>query len=128
MPSYCDCVEQREGLLEVCFGLAGEADDDVRGDADGPAGGANPGDLFEILVARVSAPHGTQNARRAGLHRQMNVIAERGNFVDGIDDLAVEIVRMRGGEAHAADARHLGDGAQQVREIPARAATDRGSN
>ena len=51
----------------------------------------------------------------------MNVIAERGNCVDGFDDLAGEIVGMRSGEAHAADSRHLGDGAQQVDKIqPAR--------
>ena len=34
------------------------------------------------------------------------------------DDLAVEIVGMRSGETHAANARDGGDGAQQVGEIP----------
>ncbi len=61
--------------------------------------------IFEIFVARVGAAHGAENARRTGLHGQVNVIAELRRRVDRFDDVAAEIARMRGGEAHAANAR-----------------------
>src|SRR5690348_2525481 len=41
-------VEEREGFGEIGIGFAREADDDIRGDADGATRSANPGDFFEI--------------------------------------------------------------------------------
>ena len=114
-----DGVEQRERFGEIGFRLAREADDDVRGQADGAAGGANPGNFFEVLLARVSPAHGAKNRSRAGLHREVNVVAERGSRVNRLDNLAREIVRMRSGEPHAADARDGGDGVEQIHEIHA---------
>ena len=111
-------VQQRKSVGEVLFGLAGEADDDVRGDADGAARGADPGDLLEIFFAGVSAQHFAQHAGGTGLHRQVHVVAERRNVVNRRDDLAVKIIGMRSGEAHAANSRNGGDGAQQVHKIP----------
>ena len=68
----------------------------------------HPVDAAHVLVARVQPLHRRQHAGRAGLHRQMHVIAEHRIRVHGVDDLLHEIARMRGGEAHAADARDLG--------------------
>src|ERR1700690_964949 len=58
-----DAVEERESCLEIGVGLAGETDDDVRGDADGAVGGADPFDLLDIFIARVGAQHGFQDRR-----------------------------------------------------------------
>ena len=118
-PSYPTRLEQRDRILEVLFGLARETNNHISCDADGPARGANPRNFFEIFLARVGAPHGAQNARRAGLDRKMNVVAERGRGVDRVDDLATEIIGMRSGEAHAADAMDCRDLAQQAGEIQA---------
>ena len=45
----------------------------------------------------------------AGLHGQMDVVAERGHGVDGVDDVLGEVARVRGGEADALDAVDLAD-------------------
>ena len=66
--------QQAESFLEMFFGLAGKAQDDVGGDADLALGGADQGDFFEILFAGVSASHSAQNFRGARLHREMDVI------------------------------------------------------
>ncbi len=55
---------------------------------------------------------------RSGLHRQMEVVADRRYFVDRLDEVAREIVGMRGGEANAADATDAGNRAQQVDKFP----------
>ena len=57
-------------------------------------------------LAGVLALHGRQHACAAALHRQVHVIAKRGHVVHGLDDLAREVARVRGGKAHAADALH----------------------
>ena len=105
------CVQQRNCVFEVRFRLAGEADDDVGGDADRAAGCADPLDLFQVLFARVGAAHFAQDARRAGLHWQMNVIAERGDFVDRFHYLAVKSLGC--------------DVVKRTRRIPGTAATAR---
>ncbi len=44
-----------------------------------------------------------RDPRGAGLHRQVNVVAQGRDCFDGIDDVLAEIARMRRGEADAAD-------------------------
>jgi len=87
-------VQQTEGLLEVGFGLAGKSHNDVGGDADRPPRGANPGKLLEILIAGVGAPHRLQDRIGASLDRKMDVVTDRGNFVDSLNDLAMKIIGM----------------------------------
>src|SRR5690349_21499719 len=50
----------------------------------------------------------------------MNVLAESGGGVNGADNFAREIVGMRSGEAHAANAGHSGDGTEEFGEIHTR--------
>ena len=78
--------------------------------------GLHPGDAFQILLAGVLAEHGVEHSRRAALHRQMHVIAERRDGVDGVHNVLGEVARMRSGEAHAADSGNLADGRQQFRK------------
>ena len=112
-------VEQAESVGEIFVGFAGEADDDVGGDADGAARGADQSDFFEIFAARIGAAHGFENARGAGLHREMNVIAQGGDAIDGFDDVGAEIAGMRCGEAHAANAGDGGRGFEKLGECQA---------
>src|SRR5208283_128907 len=93
-----------------------EADDDVAGDADIAARGFHPRNAFQILLASVETLHGAEHASRSALHRQMHVIAERGSRVDGVDNVAAKIARMRSGETHAPDARNLAHCCQQFGE------------
>src|SRR5580704_15963068 len=112
-----DAVEQRESCLEVAVALAGKADDDVGSDADGAARSADPLDFFEIFVARVGAQHGFQDRRRSGLHGKMDMVAERGSFVDRLHDIAREVIGMRGGESHSPNAVHRRDFAEQFDKL-----------
>ena len=111
-----DLVEQRDGVFEVAVGLAGKADDDVGGQRDVALRGLGPGNALEVPVAGVLALHGAEDVGRAGLHRQMHVVAERGHGVDGVDDVPGEVARVRGGEADALDAVDLADGGKKLGE------------
>src|SRR5436309_15078864 len=96
-----DLLEQVQGLLEVCLGLAGEAHDHVRGNADFPRGGFHPADTFEILLARVEPLHRIEHAIRSALHRQVDVIAECRRGIDRLDNVPDKISRVRGCEPYA---------------------------
>ncbi len=78
----------------------------------------HPIDAAHVFVARIEALHGIQNARGAGLHGKVDVIAEALIPLDGIDDGLDEIARMGGGEADALDARNFTYAGQKGREIP----------
>src|SRR6185437_10517470 len=111
-----DAVQQCDRLLEVAVGLSREPHNDVRGERNIASRVFGPLDALEIPVARVLALHRAQYIRRAGLHRQMNMIAERRMEVDGANDVLSEVARVRGGEAHALDAVDLADGNEQFGE------------
>src|SRR5690242_4921924 len=49
----------------------------------------------------------------------MNVVAERGVVVDGVNDVFDEVARVRSDETNAADAVDFPDGAEQAGEVPA---------
>ena len=61
---------------------------------------------------------------RSALYRQMNMIAQRRDGLDGLDDVFAEVARVRGGKAHAADAGNFADSGQQFRKglLPCRIA------
>src|SRR5215472_14748302 len=99
-------VEQAQGLFKVRLRLARETYDDIRGNCNGPARAANHGNLFEVLFACVGALHFPQDSRRAGLHWQVNVIAEPRLRVDRLNNVGSKIARMGSREPHTPDARH----------------------
>ncbi len=67
-----DVLDQLHGLFEVFLGLAGEADDEVRADADVGYRRLEPADARLVFQRRVVALHGRQDAIRTGLHRQVD--------------------------------------------------------
>src|SRR5437879_13792350 len=88
-------IQKTQRLLEILFGFAGEAHDDVGSDADGAARSPDQDDFFEILFPRVRALHGAQYARGARLHRKVHVIAERWRGIDGLDVNTAELRSLR---------------------------------
>ena len=68
---------------------------------------ANPVDPFQVLLPRIAAQHSFQDIRGTGLHGQVDLIAERGMGIDGLNYLRRKIARVRGGKAHAPDALDL---------------------
>ena len=73
-----DLLDDFERLGEVGVCLAGEADDDVGRQREVGDRCAQLADEREIAVARVRAPHRLEDARRAGLERQVRVLADSG--------------------------------------------------
>jgi hypothetical protein len=49
----------------------------------------------------------------------VDVITERRRRIDRLNDVAREVARMGGGEAHPADSRNASDGGQQIGEAHA---------
>src|SRR6266568_9080797 len=103
-------------MLEVFFGFAREAHDDVAGDADIAVGGLHPRNSFEVLLTSVEALHGVEHAGGSALDWEMHVIAERRHCVDGFNDVFSEIAGVRSGETHAANSGDFADGSQQFCE------------
>ena len=71
-------LDDAQGAAEVLLGLAGEPDDDVGGHRDLGDGLADPVQPREVAVAPIRAAHRVQDPVRAGLEREVDVLAHRG--------------------------------------------------
>ena len=78
--------------------------------------GAQPVDGAQIVRARVAAVHRSENAVRAGLHRQMQLRRELRQIAMHRDQIVVHIARMAGGVAQPRDAGNFGDAFEQAAE------------
>ena len=112
--------DEVEREIEVLGGLAREADDHVGRHREIGHGRARAIDEVEVLVARVAASHRPQHAIRAGLHRQMQVLADLGQVANRGDQPVGDVARMRAREANARDARNVRHALQQPREVARR--------
>ena len=77
------------------------------------------GDEIEILLPRVTPPHRLQHPRRAGLHRQMEVLADLRKIANRLDQPRPGVPRMRAGETDSLDAGHVVDLGEELREVAA---------
>src|SRR5882672_5077801 len=109
--------QETERFRKFSFGLAGKSDNDVGGDRNWALRAADHRDFFEIFIASVGALHRAEYAGRAGLHGQMNVIADFLVALDGLNDVRAKIARVRGGEADAAHARHFSGSLEESGEF-----------
>ena len=64
---------------------------------------ADQRDAVHVALARVGAPHRLQDPRRAGLERQVDVLADRRQLGVGADHVLAHVLRMR---ARVADPAH----------------------
>jgi hypothetical protein len=112
-------IKQPQRLLEIRLRLARKPDNDVGRERNVPLGRLQPLNPLHVLVPRVLSRHPFKHRRRSALHRQMDLVAERFGPVDGVDDVAREIARMRCGEPDPADPLHMADRFQQLGEVPA---------
>ena len=111
-----DLLGHLERLAEVGLRLAREADDDVRGERHVRDVLADQRDAVEVALARVGAPHGLEDAARAGLQRQVDVLADRRELGVGADHVLAHVLRVRAGVADARDAVDRVDRGEQVGE------------
>ena len=112
-----DVIDQLHRLFEVGVGLAGKSDDKVARYRNIRAHFAQASDLLLELDGGVATLHRSENAVRARLHRQMQIVCELGHVGIRLDQRIREFERMRGGEADAADAVEFGDRVDQQRQI-----------
>ena len=77
------------------------------------------GDEREVALAGVGASHRLQDARRAGLERQMDVLADRVALGDRGDHGLAEVLRVRAREADPLDSVDGVAGAEQLAELGA---------
>ena len=110
-------LDQLHGLFEVRIGLAGEADDEIRGNRDIRPHRAQLADLLLELQRGVATLHRRQHPVAARLHRQVQIVGQLRHVAVGLHQRVGELQRVRGGEADAVDAVDLGDGADQQAEI-----------
>ncbi len=106
-----------ERLLEVLLGLAGEADDDVRADREVGDRRAHLLGQREVALLRVRAAHRLEDARRAGLQRQVHLLTDGVAFGHRRDHRLTEVFRVRAREADALDPVDRVAGAQQLTEL-----------
>ena len=71
-------------MLELRLGFAGKADDDVGGDGDVGDDARGCALQASIVVGGVAAPHLGQHLVVAGLDRNLDVLADFGQFGDGV--------------------------------------------
>ena len=99
---------------ELCFALAGEADNDVRRDGAMGQSAANSLDQRTVVVYAIAAPHFAQNVVVACLHRHLNVRHHLGQSAHGVEQFRGHVIRVRGQEADALQAVDIVEHAQQV--------------
>src|SRR5579863_2031547 len=89
-----DLIEQVQRLFELPLGFSWKTNNYVRRQRDISPRSLDPSDAFQVLLARIETLHGIEHARGAALHRQVDVIAQRGHGINGLDDVTPEIARM----------------------------------
>src|SRR3954451_21820181 len=114
-----DLLHDLERLTEVVVRLAGEADDDVGRDCEVRDRCPQLRHQPQVALARVRSPHRLEHPARAGLERQMRVLADRGALRHRSDDVAAEVLRMRAREADALDTGDRVDRPQKLRKARA---------
>src|SRR5437764_13604039 len=99
-------ARQRKRRRKIPLALAGETDDEVRGNRDVGPHRAQLAHLFLEFERGIAALHERQHPVRAALHRQVQVVGELADTGERLDQAVVELERVGGGEADALDARH----------------------
>ena len=109
-------LDQVERVGEVGFGLAREPDDDVGGEGDAGDGGAEVGEDLQVAAAAVAAAHQAQDPVRAGLEREVDVLAQGAAGSHGLDHVVAEVLGVGAGEAEALQALDPVQGPEEVAE------------
>jgi len=112
-----DIGNQLHGLFEVFLGLAREADDEIRTDADARHGGAQFAQFGFVFQRGVVALHCREDPVGTRLHRQVQVFDQFRHFGVGLDQAVGELQRVRSGVANAVDAIDGGNHADQLGQI-----------
>src|SRR4029077_1285520 len=109
-----DFFDQSAGLIEIIFRFARESDDDVSREGDSLSRIADLSDKIGIFFGGISPVHRLQNAVRARLHRQMEVIDQFRQAPVGVDQIFTKSDRVRRSEAKTLQTLDFVDGIKQL--------------
>ena len=115
-----ELAHRAAGLLELLIGLAGEADDDVRGQRRPWQDPADLRDDAAVAVQPVVAVHADQDLVVPGLQRQMHLLGDRRVSGHRLEHLGRHVLRVRRRVVDPDRAPGLlaqpGDAVEQLRE------------
>ena len=110
-------ARELERRLEVRFGLAREADDEVGRQAEVRPRLAQAPDDRAVLEHRVAALHRREHPTRARLHRKVDLGDQLRQLRVRVDQALRELARVGGRVADALDAVHAGHVREEQREV-----------
>ena len=108
-------LEHVEKLLELIFGLAGEADHDRGAQRDAGDALAYPAHKREVVLERSGAVHVAQNARGGMLEGHVEVVADVGMRGDRVEQLVGDADRLDVHQAEPDERMLLGEDGDEVR-------------
>ena len=111
--------EEAVGFHELFLCFAGESDDDVGRDGTVRDAFADLCDEVAVVLLGVSALHVVEHGIVTGLNGDFDVRHELGKVGDGVHQIVVEVVGVRGQEADALDALDFVHQAQQAGQVGA---------
>ena len=109
-------VDQREGVAEIRLGFAGEADDEIGCEGEIRAARTKTRNHVEIILARMLAVHRRKDTVGTGLHRQVHVGHQLGQFAMGRDQIVIHVARVARRVTQTKNAGDLGKTAKQSAE------------
>src|SRR4029077_12462626 len=90
-----DLSDKLARLLVIAFALAGKTDDNVGGNRDAVARLPDAIDEIDIFLRGVGPVHCFQNSVGTGLQRQMHVVGQFRQALEGVDQILTKSDRMR---------------------------------
>jgi hypothetical protein len=75
-----DGFHERDGVLEVVLGLAGEPDDEIGRERDRRDSLPQRRDHLKVALARIAPQHALERAVRSALRGEVDVLAHRGRL------------------------------------------------
>ena len=110
-------AQEREHLSKILLRLARKSHNEIGRQARLRQRLAHTQRTLAIFFHRIAAVHCLQESAAAVLHGEMDVLADMRAALDRIDQLVADVLRVRGHEAHAANALHLIHHAKKIGKI-----------
>ena len=112
-----DLLDEAAGILEICFALPREADDDIRRDRHLRPGCTKKRDRVTEGHGVIVPVHGTQDAVRTALEREVKMRTQLRDRAKRLDERPRDDARLEAAETYPRDARHRRHRTDQCEEM-----------